>query len=75
MKADRPRFDPTVNLGHLISLGGVIVTIIGGWYVMDHRLSALERNFEKLSVAVVELVRFDERLKEVARRVENLERR
>jgi hypothetical protein len=70
-----PRFDPTINLGHLISLGGVIITIVGGWYVMDHRLTALERNFEKLSVAVVELVRLDERLKDFARRVDNLERR
>jgi hypothetical protein len=30
---------------------------------------------EKLSVAVVELVRLDERLKDFARRIDNLERR
>jgi hypothetical protein len=69
------RFDPTINLGHLISFGGVIVTIVGGWYVMDHRLTALERNFEKLSIAVVELVRLDERLKDHGRRLDSLERR
>ena len=69
------RFDPTINLGPLISFGGVIVTIVGGWYVMDHRLTALERNFEKLSIAVVELVRLDERLKDHGRRLDNLERR
>jgi hypothetical protein len=73
--SEGPRFDPTINLGHLISLGGVIVTIVGGWYVMDHRLGALERNFEKLSVAVVELVRLDERLKDFGRRIDHLERR
>lgn len=73
--SERPRFDPTINLGHLISLGGVIVTIIGGWYVMDHRLSALERNFEKLSDAVVEWVRLDERLKDHGRRIDKLESR
>jgi hypothetical protein len=73
--SERPLFDPTINLGHLISFGAVIVTIIGGWYVMDHRLTALERNFEKLSVAVIELVRLDERLKAHGRRLDNLERR
>jgi hypothetical protein len=50
-------------------------TLVGGWYAMDHRLGALERNFEKLSVAVVELVRLDERLKDFGRRIDNLERR
>lgn len=73
--SERPRFDPTINLGHLISLGGVIVAIVGGWYVMDHRLSSLERNFEKLSNAVVEWVRLDERMKDHGRRLEKLESR
>ena len=72
---ERPRFDPTINLGHLISLGGVIITIVGGWYVMDHRLSLLERNFDKLSSAVVEWVRLDERLKDHGRRIDKLESR
>ena len=72
---ERPRFDPTINLGHMISLGGVIITIVGGWYVMDHRLSLLERNFDKLSSAVVEWVRLDERLKDHGRRIDKLESR
>ncbi len=25
----KPRFDPTINLGHLISLGGVMIVVAG----------------------------------------------
>ena len=38
----KPRFDPTINLGHVISLGGVIVVVTGSLYLTDYRLNALE---------------------------------
>jgi hypothetical protein len=71
----RPRFDPTINLGHLLSLAGVTIAVAGGWYVADWRLSALERQMERLSAVVTESARNDERLKEVKRRLDSLERR
>ena len=42
----KPRFDPTINLGHVISLGGVIVVVAGSLYLTDYRLNALEKNVE-----------------------------
>ena len=69
------RFDPTINLGHLISLAGVILVVSGSLYLTDYRLSALEKNVEKLSTVVIESARTDERLKDLARRLELLERR
>ncbi len=71
----KPRFDPTINLGHVISLGGVIVVVTGSLYLTDYRLNALEKNVEKLSTVVIQAARTDERLKDHARRLDQLERR
>lgn len=70
-----PRFDPTVNLGRIITLAGFLAAICGGWYLTDHRLSSLERNFDKLSTVVIDNARTDERLKEHGRRLDLRERR
>lgn len=70
-----PRFDPTVNLGHLISVTGVIIFVAGSFYLTDYRLSTLEKNVEKLSTVIVESARVDERIKDYGRRIELLERR
>ena len=71
----KPRFDPTINLGHIISLGGVIVVVAGGLYLTDYRLNALEKNVEKLSTVVIQAARTDERLKDHDRRLDMLERK
>jgi hypothetical protein len=70
-----PRFDPTINLGHLISLGGVTIVVIGSLYLTDYRLSAVEKNVEKLSTVIIETARTDERVKDYGRRLDALERR
>lgn len=72
---ERPRFDPTVNLGHLLSMGTIGAALIGGWYVADYRLSAMERQLTQLSTIVVQSARIEERLKDHARRLDWLERR
>jgi hypothetical protein len=71
----RPRFDPTINLGHMITLSGVVITIIGGWYAFDARLAAVERQMSNLSTVVVEAARIDERLKGYERRLDRVEAR
>lgn len=70
-----PRFDPTINLGHVITAVCFVASLIGWWYIADYRLSAIERQVERLSTAVVEYVRFDERIKSHDRRIEALERK
>jgi hypothetical protein len=70
-----PRFDPTINLGHIISVTGAIVLVTGSWYLTDYRLGILEKNVEKLSTVVIESARVDERLKDYGRRLDVLERR
>ena len=70
-----PRFDPTINLGHLISLAGMMLVVAGSLYLTDYRLNALEKNVEKLSTVVIQAARTDERLKDHDRRLEHLERK
>jgi hypothetical protein len=69
----RPRFDGTINLGHLISLGGIAAAIIGAYWLMDFRLAAVERQIDRVSTLVIESARVDERLKDHSRRLELLE--
>ena len=37
-------FDPTINLGHLLTFVGFIVTIIIGWSTLDKRVVVLEES-------------------------------
>lgn len=39
---NRIRFDKTVNLGHLLTMGMFLVTIMTAWNVMDKRVAVLE---------------------------------
>lgn len=40
----KPRFDPTVNLGHLLTFLGFVVMGFGAWSTVDSRLVVLEEN-------------------------------
>lgn len=68
-----PRFDPTINLGHLISLGGVTVVVAGSIYLADFRLKALEDNVRELRTVVIQAARTEEQIKEHGRRLDKLE--
>ena len=72
---EKPRFEPTINLGHIITLGGVICAIAGGWYAFDYRLTAIEGQVRMLSTVVIDNARMDERVRDHGRRLDNLERR
>lgn len=40
----RPRFDPTINLGHLLTFVGFIAAGFGAWATLDSRIVKLEEN-------------------------------
>lgn len=40
----KPRFDPTINLGHIITFIGFLVTIFVGWTNLDKRVVVLEES-------------------------------
>ncbi len=78
----KPRFDPTVNLGHVITFVGFIVAGIGAYAgasaelkAINLRLEVVERQIEKMSEVVITTVRQSERMAQFERRLEKLEDR
>lgn len=69
-----PRFDLTINLGHVITFGGLLVTMAVGWATFDGRLRAVERTLETATATLVEQVRQGAQLAAVSDRVTRLER-
>jgi hypothetical protein len=43
-RSKRPRFDPTINLGHLLTFAGFMLAGFGAWATLDKRLVVLEEN-------------------------------
>lgn len=71
----RPRFDPTVNWGHLVLAVTFLVTASTQWMLTDYRLKAVEDQVKSLSTLVVTAARIDERMIEIGRRLDRLESR
>jgi hypothetical protein len=71
----RARFDPTINLGHILTASVFLFTMGGLWYVTDHRLAAVERQIQQLSVVIIEQARFSEWRSQTDRRLDRLESR
>lgn len=70
---NRPRFDPTINLGHIITLSGVIVAMVASWYSVDSRLSGAERQLVRLVLVVEASIRQEEQIKTLQATVTRLE--
>lgn len=69
-----PRFDLTINLGHVITFGGLIVTMTIGWATFDGRLRAVEKTLETATATLVEQVRQGAQISAITDRVARLER-
>ena len=70
-----PRFDPTINLGHIISLGSIIVIVVGSLYLTDYRLKAVEESVRELKSVVVQAARTEQQIMDHSRRLDRLESR
>ena len=71
----RPRFDATLNWGHMVIAVTFLVTAAGQWFLTDYRLRALEDSVKSLSALVVTTARIDERMNDYGRRLDKLETR
>lgn len=69
-----PRFDFSINLGHIITFTSILATIIVGWVTFDQRLKAVERTLETATATLVEQVRQGGRIDALADRVIRIER-
>ena len=41
------RFDPTINLGHIVTAGVFLATTVAAWVTLDARVSGLERGYQE----------------------------
>jgi len=76
----KPRFDPTINYGHLLTVVSFILAGAGAYYGMraelqsvDQRVAKIENTLQQLADVLVLTARQDERLIAIERRVDRLE--
>lgn len=68
-----PRFDFTINLGHVLTFGGLIITMAAGWAAFDGRLRAVEKTLETATATLIEQVRQGTELRLLTSRVDRIE--
>jgi phage-related minor tail protein len=69
-----PRLDFTINLGHVISVGSVIVVMIGGWVAFDYRLKTVESTLANFTQTLIEQVKQGRDIAAIENRLSRLER-
>jgi hypothetical protein len=69
------KFDLTINLGHVLTITGVIFTMVIGWTNFDARLSGVEKTLATSQSALLEQVRQGARLDAMEHRLNRLEAR
>lgn len=79
-RQSRPRFDPTINYGHVLTAVSFIMAGIGAYFGMsaelrnvDQRVAKIENTLQQLANVLVLTARQDERLIAIERRVDRLE--
>lgn len=76
----KPRFDPTINYGHILTAMSFIIAGTAVFFGMkaelqhvDQRVAKVETTLQQLANVVVLTARQDERLNAIERRVDRLE--
>jgi hypothetical protein len=79
-KQSRPKFDPTINYGHVLTALSIVIAGTGAYYGMsselhnvDQRVAKIEATLQQLANVVVLTARQDERIISIERRVDRLE--
>jgi hypothetical protein len=59
-------FDPTINLGHVLTFVGFVVTIIIGWSTLDKRVVILEESRKsQASIDAMQDARTEEKFSDI----------
>jgi hypothetical protein len=79
-KQSKPKFDPTINYGHVLTALSIIIAGTGAYYGIraelhnvDQRVAKIEVTLQQLASVVVLTARQDERLNAIERRFDRLE--
>jgi hypothetical protein len=83
LKKGRVRFDPTINLGHILTFAGFVIGAVGMYTTLDRRITTLEvhDNIQAVETTKQELRtnsslnEIKEEVREVRRGVERLQER
>ncbi|MGA0564185.1 hypothetical protein ACO2RV_17200 [Ancylobacter sp. VNQ12] len=70
-----PRFDPTINLGHVITMGSVLATMIAGYATLNARMGVVEAQITTMTTLMERSIRADEQLQTMRTTVDKLEDR
>lgn len=77
---DRPKFDPTINWGHILQILVIVVGGIAAVYTLSSRVSSLEfvvtelkENVKSLTTLMITSARQEERITFQERRIDRLE--
>lgn len=80
LRHSKPRFDPTINYGHILTALTLIIAGAGAYFGMraelqnvDLRVGKLESTLQQLASVVVLTARQDEKLIGIERRLDRLE--
>jgi hypothetical protein len=76
----RPRLDPTINYGHILTVISLILAGVGAYFgvrgelmTVDLRVAKIESTLQQLANVVVLTARQDEKLNAIERRVDRME--
>lgn len=76
----RPRFDPTINLGHIMTFIGLCFAALGAYYgakaeleSIALRITVVEKQIERMSQILITDARQDERTTALERRLDRIE--
>lgn len=80
IQRSKPKFDPTINYGHVLTVVSFMLAGAGAYYGMraelqsvDQRVAKIEATLQQLANVLVMTARQDERLIAIERRVDRLE--
>jgi uncharacterized membrane protein YeaQ/YmgE (transglycosylase-associated protein family) len=73
--SERPRLDMTVNLGHIIIIVGALAGFVGSHYLTDFRMGVIEKKLDGFSGLLIDAAVTAQRIRELERRIEFVERR
>ena len=79
-KQPKPRLDPTINYGHILTIISFIMAGVGAYFGLrgelqnvDLRVAKIESTLQQLANVVVLTARQDEKLTAVERRIDRIE--
>lgn len=73
-KSTKARFDGTINLGHVLSMTTILLTLIVGGATFHSRLTVVEAQMARQTEILERTIRADEQMRALRERLDRLER-